>query len=104
MQMEEGLDTGAYCASRVVPRGHRSASELTEELAALGAQALIEVLENPVSYTHLVVINASERDQGGNVPKTWNLGFAPGRRRLVTHLSSLEMCIRDRACTVAMPT
>lgn len=46
MQMEEGLDTGAYCASRVVPRGHRSASELTEELAALGAQALIEVLEN----------------------------------------------------------
>lgn len=46
MQMEEGLDTGAYCASRVVPRGHRSASELTEELASLGAQALIEVLED----------------------------------------------------------
>ncbi|MFR3890512.1 MAG: DNA primase, partial [Eggerthellaceae bacterium] len=31
----------------------------------------------------------SGRDLGGNVPKTWNLGFAPGRRRLVTHLSSL---------------
>lgn len=29
------------------------------------------------------------RDLGGSVPKTWNLGFAPGRRRLVAHLSSL---------------
>ena len=29
-----------------MPRGHRSASELTEELASLGAQALIEVLED----------------------------------------------------------
>ena len=46
MRMEEGLDTGAYCQSRVLPRGHLSASELTEELASLGSQALIEALES----------------------------------------------------------
>lgn len=31
----------------------------------------------------------SGRDLGGEVPRRWNLGFAPGRRRLVTHLQSL---------------
>lgn len=31
----------------------------------------------------------SGRDLGGSIPKTWNLGFAPGKRRLVSHLSSL---------------
>ena len=31
----------------------------------------------------------SGRDLGGDIPKRWNLGFAPGRRKLVTHLQSL---------------
>lgn len=44
MQMEEGLDTGAYCQMRQIPRADLSASELTDELASLGAQALLEAL------------------------------------------------------------
>lgn len=31
----------------------------------------------------------SGRNLGGAIPKAWNLGYAPGSRRLVTHLSSL---------------
>lgn len=31
----------------------------------------------------------SSRNLGGEVPNDWNLGFAPGKRRLVTHLHSL---------------
>lgn len=44
MQMEEGLDTGAYCLVRSVPHEDRSASELTALLADLGADALIEAI------------------------------------------------------------
>ena len=31
----------------------------------------------------------SGRDLGGSVPESWNLGYAPGHRKLVTHLRSL---------------
>jgi DNA primase len=31
----------------------------------------------------------ASRGLGGSIPQTWNLGFAPGRRRLVSHLKSL---------------
>ncbi len=41
MAMEEGLDTGDYCVCRSLPAGSRTAAELTEELAALGASALL---------------------------------------------------------------
>ncbi|MCD8316940.1 MAG: methionyl-tRNA formyltransferase, partial [Eggerthellaceae bacterium] len=43
-QMEEGLDTGAYCISRSVPAGVKNASELTDDLAHMGADALLEAL------------------------------------------------------------
>jgi methionyl-tRNA formyltransferase len=46
MQMDEGLDTGGILATRTVPIGDRATSaSLQDELAAVGAQALIEVLE-----------------------------------------------------------
>lgn len=45
MQMEEGLDTGAFCACRPVPAEGRTAAELTAELADLGGEALVEVLD-----------------------------------------------------------
>ncbi len=31
----------------------------------------------------------SGRELGGSIPVSWNLGYAPGRRQLVTHLRSL---------------
>jgi len=46
MQMDEGLDTGGMLAIRTVPIGERATSALLHaQLAALGAQSLLAVLE-----------------------------------------------------------
>ncbi len=44
MRMEEGLDTGPYALQRGVPIAGRYAAEVEEELARVGAEALLEVL------------------------------------------------------------
>lgn len=44
MRMEEGLDTGPFCAQEAVYVGRKYAPALTEELAVLGAHALIDAL------------------------------------------------------------
>lgn len=41
MHMEEGLDTGPYCVRRATEVPGKSAAELTDELANLGARALL---------------------------------------------------------------
>jgi methionyl-tRNA formyltransferase len=46
MQMEVGLDTGAMLARAVTPIDGKTAGELTAELAQMGADALIQVLDN----------------------------------------------------------
>lgn len=46
MRMEEGLDTGDYCVARSIPVEDKTASELTDDLALLGARALITALEH----------------------------------------------------------
>ena len=52
MQMDEGLDTGDMLAVRSVPIGARDTSAaLHARLAALGAQALLEVLEGLAAGT-----------------------------------------------------
>jgi methionyl-tRNA formyltransferase len=45
MQMEEGLDTGPMLAAMGTPIGRKTAGELTEELARLGAEWMVEVLD-----------------------------------------------------------
>ncbi len=45
MQMEEGLDTGPMLAMMGTPVGRKTAGELTDELAALGARWMVEVLD-----------------------------------------------------------
>ena len=45
MRMEEGLDTGDWCICRKIPIEGMRASNLTERLAELGAQALLSALE-----------------------------------------------------------
>ena len=47
MHMEEGLDTGPMLLKRETPVGRKTAGELTEELAELGARALLDWLGNP---------------------------------------------------------
>jgi methionyl-tRNA formyltransferase len=47
MRMEEGLDTGPMLLKLATPIERKTAGELTEELAHLGARALVQWLENP---------------------------------------------------------
>ncbi|MEG1624307.1 MAG: methionyl-tRNA formyltransferase [Raoultibacter sp.] len=44
MRMEEGLDTGDYCICRTIAIEDKGARELTDELANLGAYALLTAL------------------------------------------------------------
>ena len=47
MQMDEGLDTGPMLMKRELSLDRKSAGQVTEELAKLGAQALIDWLSSP---------------------------------------------------------
>ena len=47
MQMDEGLDTGPMLLRRELPIGGKSAGQVTEELARLGAAALLDWLRDP---------------------------------------------------------
>ena len=47
MQMDEGLDTGPMLLRREVNIGGKSAGQVTDEMARLGAQALLDWLESP---------------------------------------------------------
>ncbi|MCI8452735.1 MAG: methionyl-tRNA formyltransferase [Eggerthellaceae bacterium] len=49
MEMEEGLDTGAYCICRAVPVAGKDAATLTAELAEAGGEALVEALDELAS-------------------------------------------------------
>ncbi|MDQ3144298.1 MAG: methionyl-tRNA formyltransferase [Pseudomonadota bacterium] len=46
MQMEAGLDTGPMLLRRELPIGNSNTAQLTEKLAKLGAEAMVEVLAN----------------------------------------------------------
>lgn len=47
MEMEEGLDTGSMLLQRELDIRRKNAGQVTEELAELGAEALIDALERP---------------------------------------------------------
>ncbi len=50
MRMERGLDTGAVLAEARTPIGRKSAGELTEELAQMGARLMVAVLSDLSAY------------------------------------------------------
>ncbi len=50
MQMEAGLDTGPMLHKVTVPVGRKTTGELTEELAALGAAAMVDVLADLAAF------------------------------------------------------
>jgi methionyl-tRNA formyltransferase len=50
MQMEAGLDTGPMLLKRDVPIGRKNAMQLTEDLAVVGAELMVEYLANPGRY------------------------------------------------------
>ena len=49
MRMEEGLDTGPMLLKRETQVDRKTAGQLTEELARLGAKALVEWLDDPAA-------------------------------------------------------
>ena len=49
MRMDEGLDTGPILLSRKLDISGKNAGEVTDEMAKLGAQALIEWLNHPTA-------------------------------------------------------
>ena len=49
MQMDEGLDTGAILLKRELDIGGKNSGQVTEELANLGATAIVEYLDSPPS-------------------------------------------------------
>jgi len=51
MQMEAGLDTGPMLHKVAVPVGHKTTGALTDELAALGAAAMVEVLADLPAFS-----------------------------------------------------
>lgn len=83
----------------------RAGIELNESLQTKKAHSkkarLKAVCSETAAYYHLLLMRStdsdaakareylSSRNLGGGVPNDWNLGFAPGKRRLVTHLHSL---------------
>ena len=83
----------------------RANIELTESAQASKAHSLKARLKavcaETASYYHMLLMRSSDegaasarsylsgRDLGGTIPASWNLGYAPGRRQLVTHLRSL---------------
>lgn len=53
MQMEAGLDTGPVRLEGRTPIGGKTAGELTDELSAMGARLMVQVLANPDAYPPL---------------------------------------------------
>jgi methionyl-tRNA formyltransferase len=47
MQVELGLDSGPMLLKREVPIGHKNAAQLTDELAQIGAELMLEYLADP---------------------------------------------------------
>ncbi len=50
MQMEAGLDTGPVRLEGSTPVGRKTTGELTDELAAMGARLMVQVLADPDRY------------------------------------------------------
>lgn len=67
MRMEEGLDTGDWCICRKIPIKGMSSTEVTEELAVLGAKALLSALEQVSSGS--VRWNSQDDDFATYAPK-----------------------------------
>lgn len=112
MLMEEGLDTGPYAMQRAVPIGEAYAAELEMELAALGAQALVETLEQIAAGT--VVWTPQDESRATYAPKvtkddvalTANLDAEDALRRVraSTRRAPARACVGDRELTVVRAT
>ena len=98
MRMEEGLDTGAVCAERRVAIGHKSAHELTAELAQAGGRALVEQLDKLASEGSLLW--APQSEEGA----TYAVKVEKGELDISPVLSAEEAERRVRAASESHPS
>ncbi len=108
MRMEEGLDTGPYALQREVPVGDRYASELEDELARVGAEALLEVLERlgtpdldwtPQDDSRATYAAKITKDHVALLPEI-TVSDAFARVRASSRRAPARACVGDRELTV----
>jgi methionyl-tRNA formyltransferase len=87
MQMERGLDTGPMLATRKTSIDHKTAGELTQELAYLGAALIVEVLADLSAYT-------PEAQDGGHATYAGKLDKAEARLDFSEPAAMLERAVR----------
>jgi len=97
MRMETGLDTGPYCVQRETPIADKTASELTAELAEMGADALLEGLSAIEAGT--VAWTAQDEAQATYAEKVTKADLAVG-----PDLSAAEVVVRVRASLRSSPS
>ncbi len=96
MRMEEGLDTGPYCEQLETDIGAKNAQALTEELAILGAGALIRTLDKMTTDTCVW----TTQDEGR---ATYAAKVTKEDVRLAPDLSAAELVRRVRASSRQAP-
>ena len=98
MKMDEGLDTGDYCEQRSVALDSKNVATLEGDLAKLGAEALISVLD---------MLERSERPRWIAQDEslvTYAAKIEKGELDLDPELSSIENIRRVRASSDAHPS
>lgn len=96
MRMEEGLDTGPYCEQVETSIGAKNAQALTEELARLGADALIRTLYKMTTDTCVWTTQDEEH-------VTYAAKVAKEDVRLAPDLGAEELVRRVRASSRQAP-
>lgn len=97
MKMEEGLDTGPYCVYRTAFTEGKYAPELSDELANLGAHALLTAL-NHIEEDALVWIDQPEEGA------TYASKIEKGELALDPNGCAEEECRKVRAASAAHPS
>jgi methionyl-tRNA formyltransferase len=108
MRMEEGLDTGPYCVVRTTELDDKSATELTAELAALGADAIVEAVRlidgGACAWIEQDDALATYADKiaKADVALTPELGVTQALRRVraSTPQAPARLCVGDRCASV----
>jgi methionyl-tRNA formyltransferase len=96
MRMEEGLDTGDFCATASTDGGDKDLAQLTMELGQLGAQALLAVLPDIASGSAVWV----SQDQ---TQATYAEKIAKDELWLSPQLGALDNLRRVRAASEQAP-
>lgn len=96
MRMEEGLDTGPYALQKSIRIADRYAQDVEDELALVGAEALVEVLEQLESDT----VSWVEQDPAG---VTYAVKITKDDVALTPDLSASHAFMRVRAATRRAP-